>query len=460
MAEEIKQEKAATGNMLVHGASQVARAKTTAKSGDLMASKAATSVAKHISDGMKVTIQRRNKEFNDIMKTQLSKEGLTDDEYNALYKKLKRRRGAYVYLNKKERMDFERETLEEAEDFKKNEADREEIADVVSDENNEIELGDTQGVIEDIVKGDIEPTKDENGRPGYSLNNAALQEFVVEGEDGNPALKSYKAAWEDERFSVSEDGKTKTDKFGNKYENNAEGYAKFERNSKLFWIREAEKSGKKVLHIDSQTGKREYLDPNQAEELLADKKQFVTMDEIKNHVKSKAKDQETSKTLTNSFIADAEAAKNLKQGDDVKFNYDKAKDQYGKMVNNTDPYKLANQKVVGDTSFKDDLSEKLKSMDYKQLGLSDDMVKKLDPTPGDGKVTAEDANAITTKIMGDEKMLKEMLTNYFTLYAAREHMKNIPSNLKQDQQNTPTVTNEDLEIGSINDDGVWVDPNK
>lgn len=133
------------------------------------------------------------------------------------------------------------------------------------------------------------------------------------------------------------------------------------------------------------------------------------MDEIKNHVKSKAKDQETSKTLTNSFIADAEAAKNLKQGDDVKFNYDKAKDHYGKMVNNTDPYKLANQKVIGDTSFKDDLNEKLKSMDYKQLGLSDDMVKKLDPTPGDGKVTAEDANAITTKIMGNEKCLKECL---------------------------------------------------
>lgn len=98
MADEINVEKAATGNMLVHGAGQVARAKN---EGALIESKGAVKVAKHLSDGMKVTIQRRNKEFNDIMKTQLSKEGLTDDEYNALYKKLKRRRGAYVYLNKR-----------------------------------------------------------------------------------------------------------------------------------------------------------------------------------------------------------------------------------------------------------------------------------------------------------------------------------------------------------------------
>tara|TARA_R100001463_G_scaffold92126_4_gene146843 strand:- start:180 stop:1568 length:1389 start_codon:yes stop_codon:yes gene_type:complete len=462
MAEEVTQEKAATGNMLVHGAGQVARAKTKAKSGDLMASKAATKVAKHISDGMKVTIQRRNKEFNDIMKTQLSKEGLTDEEYNEMYKKLKRRRGAYVYLNKKQRMDFERETLEEAEDFKKNEADREEIADIVTDENNEIDPNNIDNdTVEDIVTGKLEPTKDENGRVGYSLNSAALEEFVLEDEEGNPKLASYKEAWGDDRFTVSEDGKTKTDKFGNSYSNDEEGYAEFQRNSKLYWIREARKSGEKVLHIDSQTGKREYLDPDEAEALMKDEKKFVTMDEIKDHVKNSAKDNQTSQNLSTSFMSYGENAKNLKQGDDIKFDFNKAKDHYSKMVNsNKDPIALASQNVVGDTSFKQDLTEKLQTMDYKQLGLSEDMVKKLDPTPGDGKVTQADANSITKKIMQNDKMLKGMLTNYFTLYAAREHKNNVPSNLKQNQQNIPTVTNNDLELGSVNDSGVWVDPNK
>ena len=462
MAEEVTQEKAATGNMLVHGAGQVARAKTKAKSGDLMASKAATGIAKHISDGMKTTIQRRNKEFNEIMKTQLSKEGLTDEEYNEMYKKLKRRRGAYVYLNKKQRMDFEREVLEEAEDFKKNEADREEIADLITDENNEIDPNNIDSdTIEDIVTGKKEPTKDENGRVGYAMNSAELQHFVLEDEDGNPRLASYKESWaDDKRWIVSEDGKTRTDaRYPDSKEhtspNTEEGFAEYQRASKLWWIREARKKGEKVLHIDSQTGKREYLDPDEAEALLQDEDRFVTMDEIKDHIKGSAKDNQASQNFSNSFMSYGENAKNLKQGDDIKFNFDKARDNYSKMVNSSkDPIALATQNIVGDTSFRQDLTEKLQTMDYKQLGLSEDMVKKLDPTPGDGKVTSADANAITKRIMQNEKMLKGMLTNYFTLYAAREHQKNVPSNLRQDQS-TQYGTTEDFQGGNVSESGEW-----
>ena len=127
-----------------------------------------------------------------------------------------------------------------------------------------------------------------------------------------------------------------------------------------------------------------------------------------------------------------------------------------KLVDSTDPYKLATQNIVGGTSFKQDLTEKLQSMDYKQLGLSEKEFKNLDPTPGDGKVTSEDANVITSKIMKDEGMLKEMLTDYFTLYKAREHANNVPSELKQNQTQLQNVTNDDLETGSVNDDGIYV----
>ena len=442
---------------LIYGAGTVAQAKG---SKQLAQSKAATGVAGFLAEGIGKVVQKRNKEFNEIMKTQLSKEGLTDEEYNDLYKKLKRRRGAYVYLNKKERMDFERETLKEAEEYKKNEADREEIAEDLTDEDNQIDPADIDnGTIEDIVTGDIKPTKDDKGRVGYSLNSAALQEFVLEDDKGNPRIASYKEAWGDDRFKTSEDGKFKTDKFGNKYENTPEGFAEFQRNSKLYWIREAKKSGEKVLHVDSQTGKREYLDPDEAEALLADEKKFVTMDEIKNHVKSKSADKNAINMLTASIASGGEDAKNLKQGDDINFNYQKTQDEMKKLVDGTDPYKLATQNIVGGTSFKQDLTEKLQSMDYKQLGLSEEEVKNLDPTPGDGKVTSEDANVITSKIMKDEGMLKNMLTDYFTLYKAREHANNVPSELKQNQTQLQDVTNDDLEFGSINEDGVYVNPN-
>ena len=37
-----------------------------------------------IAEGIGKVVQKRNREFNEIMKTQLSKEGLTDEEYNEL----------------------------------------------------------------------------------------------------------------------------------------------------------------------------------------------------------------------------------------------------------------------------------------------------------------------------------------------------------------------------------------
>ena len=435
---------------LVQGAADVAHSRNM---DNLVEAQAATKVAGHLSKGLAKTFQRRNKEFNAIMDQQLSKEGLSDEEYNALYKKLKRRRGAYVYLNKKQRMDFEREVMQEADDYKKTEADKDEIADIITDENNQIDIKDINNdMIEDVVTGKIEPTK-VDGRVGYAMNNAELQEFVQEDEEGNPKLASYKEAWGDDRFTVSEDGQFKTDKFGNKYPNSDEGYKQFVRASKLDWIRKARESGEKVLHIDSQTGKREYLDPDEAEALLKDETKHVTMDEIKDHIKGHAADGKAAQQLSTFIMGGGQEAQNLKPGDPVKFNFEKAQDKYAKLMNSTDPYKLATKKMVGDTSFKDDLTEKLMTMDYKQLGLTEEHIKKLDPTPGDGKVTQRDANMITKRIMGNEKMLKTMMTQYFTLYEAREYQKNIPANMRTNPNQGQT---NDFQGGTVNSDGVWI----
>ena len=46
------------------------------------------------SEGISTVVQKRNKEFNEIMDQQLSKEGLTDEEWNKMYKDLRKRRGA------------------------------------------------------------------------------------------------------------------------------------------------------------------------------------------------------------------------------------------------------------------------------------------------------------------------------------------------------------------------------
>ena len=417
---------------LVRGAAQIAK---TEGSADLALSRGATETAAFLAQGIGAVVQKRNKEFNAIMKQQLGKEGLTDEEYNKLYKRFQERRGAYVYLNKKERMDFERDLLKEAEEKKKNDADREEIADLVSDEDNEVDTEQIDdSTIQDIVTGKIEPTKDDKGRVGYALNSDALQEFVIKDENGNNRLKSYRGAWEDDRFTVSEDGTTKTDKFGNTYSNDEAGFRDFQRSAKLYWIRKAKETGDKLLMYNSTSGKREYLTPEEAEALLQDEQKFVTVDEIKDHVKSRQKDSQSSQTLNSNIIGGSQKAQNLKAGDSLDFDREEARSRYTKIIDQApDMHKLATQVMVGSTSFEQDLTEKLTTMKYGDLGISDDVVNQLDPTD-DGQISSSDASVIVDGIMQDENMLRGYLTDYFTIYEEREFKANIPTELK-DQAN-------------------------
>ena len=412
---------------LVRGAAQIAK---TEGSSDLAISKGATDTAKMLADGIGAVVQKRNKEFNKIMDHHLSKEGLSDEEWQSMYKDFKKRRGGYVYLNKKERMDFERDLLEEAEDKKKTEADIDEIAEIVTDEENQIKAEDIgSDTIQDIVTGKIAPTKDSEGRVGYSLSSDSLKEFVQDGK-----LMSYKSSWEDDRFSVSEDGKTKTDKFGNEYANNEEGFKEYKRNAKMFWIEKARETGDKMLHYNSTTGEREYLTPDEAEALLNDKDQFVTMDDIKGNIQKSAVDKNAMNAFATNITNGVNTAKNLKIGDSLDFNTEEARGRYTKIIENSDDlYKLATKNMFGNTSFQTDLTEKLSSMTYTDMGISEDVVNTLDPTP-DGKVSPEDAKVITAKIMEDENMLKEYMADYFTMYEEREFKNNIPQELK-DQAN-------------------------
>ncbi len=417
---------------LVRGARQVADAKN---KGKLAGAKAATNVAGFLAEGIGKVVQKRNKEFNEIMDYQLSKEGLSDQEYQDLYQRFKERRGAYVYLNKKERMDFERDIIKEAEEKKKNDKDKEEIADIVTDPDNEIDPKDIDNsAIQDVVQGKIEPTKDANGRVVYALNSDALQEFVIKDENGNDRLKSYRGAWDDERFTVSEDGTTKTDKFGNTYSNDEAGFRDFQRSAKLYWIRKAKETGDELLMYNSTTGKREYVTPEEAEALLKDETKNVTMDELKEHVKSRAKDQQAANTLEANIVNGATRAKTLKEGDSLDFDREEAKNRYSKILDTTDLYKAATKNMIGNTSFDQDLMEKLKSMEYSQLGIDDATVNRLDPTD-DGTISEDDARVIVDKILDDEEMLKGYLTDYFTLYEEREFKNNMPKDLKESIQN-------------------------
>ena len=158
------------------------------------------------------------------------------------------------------------------------------------------------------------------------------------------------------------------------------------------------------------------------------------MDEIKEHVKSRAKDQQAANTLEANIVNGATRAKTLKEGDSLDFDREEAKNRYSKILDTTDLYKAATKNMIGNTSFDQDLMEKLKSMEYSQLGIDDATVNRLDPTD-DGTISEDDARVIVDKILDDEEMLKGYLTDYFTLYEEREFKNNMPKDLKESIQN-------------------------
>ena len=435
-------------SLLVKGAGLVAQSEGVGK---LAVSKGATKVAAHLSKGLAEVFQKRNREFNSMMKTQLSKEGLTDQQYNDLYKKFKESRMDYVYLNKKGRADAERDLIKDGQRHIETEGALDEISDTISNDENQIDtndLGTLSEDIKDMITGDVQSEIDENGRVGYTLASDALDHLAYEDEDGNDAISTYIAGWDDVqgednsqgRFKLSEDGKHKTDEWGNKYTNDDEGKKKFIRDSKLWWIQEAKKTGNKLLHYDSKTGKREYITPEEAEALLNDDKKFFSIEEIKDHIKGKSANVESNNAIKDILLDYNTSAQGLKSGDSLEFNEIAARGKFEKIITPENITALSSKVVVGDTSWEKDYQEKLVNEEYETLGIDRSVIKEMDPT-NDGKISASDAKVIIQAIINTPELHKYELTSYFMRYAKREHNNNIPQELRAPQNEVDSDVN-------------------
>jgi hypothetical protein len=82
--------------------------------------------------------------------------------------------------------------------------------------------------------------------------------FVGEDEKGRPTIKKYEDAWNDGRFTVSEDGTTRTDVYGNTYANTDEGYKAFEDASEKWWNEQADNTNNEKLRKTNQSYGRKY----------------------------------------------------------------------------------------------------------------------------------------------------------------------------------------------------------
>ena len=347
--------------LLVQGAAQVAQAEGVGK---LAAAGAAMEVADHIGKGTSTVIQARNRHFNSAMKAELAKTGdLTDEEYKAYEKKLRKKRFGYVFLNKRGRMQTEKDIAKEAADLTKVKTLNDKIANTPI-ENPSRDLGACNAnAVAKIVSGKMEVVYDENGNAGYNMpagrecyaaEREELREFINFDENENAKLASYQQAWDDERFTLSEDGKFKVDKFGNQYANTKEGYQDFIDASEKYWEEQHRKTNKKrKLDIDTQTGEKsshaiwergnedEFSSPMKMKEMSGGNEEsgsekedldegkpkangnFMSLSDIENMVKEASVDKASFGAIQSIVANAAVRAEGIKPGESSDFNYKK-----------------------------------------------------------------------------------------------------------------------------------------
>ena len=134
------------------------------------------------------------------------------------------------------------------------------------------------------------------------------------------------------------------------------------------------------------------------------------------------------KALVDDVVRKSES---VQPGEEYTFNYQKEFNNVkNKIVEVGNIESLTYDKIFGNRVFADDLQSAISTGTYEDMGLTKSQVLKLDPTP-DGKVSKEDALMITKKIISDEKMLKNYLTEYYTKAIEQNWNNNLSTEVKK-----------------------------
>ena len=194
---------------------------------------------------------------------------------------------------------------------------------------------------------------------------------------------------------------------------------------------------------------------------------WKSMDDIGKLVTSRYVD-ETSKNMLNTMITDQQKlASNIQPGENAEFNWQKAHNNIRtKLVESGDMKSLATDKIFGNRVFEDDLMSAIENGTYQELGLSEEVINSMDPTP-DGKISSEDAAAITSGVLQDNDMLKDYLTDYYVKAMEQNFYDSLSPDVRKatqwkNQHNPPikeTSSNNIKVKGGIVKNGIFM-PNK
>ena len=447
---------------LISGAGKVAQAKG---SGGLAAAKAGMAVGQHLSEGIGKIVQKRNREFNKLMEAELEAAGeLSTEEYDELFKDLQKKRGGYVYLNKRGRIRAEEDLNKQIDGILKDKEEKQNVIDKMPDDLPVEEQDWWSSFLTDPPDKEV----DEDGTVKFRVEDTKSREEVKEylQYEKDPVtgeikekIASYQSAW-DEGFDTFKtldaegneidkksrwtkeviDGvEYKVDKWGYKYENNEKGLAEFKRRAKKDWqersgakfdVKDGELIGMKSGIYDGPGGTPDdplLQDSQRAgqedeEEFFTPEEKLMTIAEIYDErVKDKGLEFDTgSKEKLDAVVTNMQTSATAT--DAGEFNYNATHDQISSILNgdevNLTSLATSNKFMPGNSSWRDDmyvaLTDPNKGFSYESLGISQEQVEGEDPTPNT-PITDVDARIIINKIMEDENLLKETLGEYFTM---------------------------------------------
>lgn len=393
---------------LIAGAGLVARSEGVGK---LAGAEALQDVGAFLAEGIGKVVKARNREFNKLLANQLNQPGLTEDQVDAMEKRLQKQRFKYVYLNdrrlrRKEEQKVEKEAKAIVDDVN----DKNEVASTAQNvvKENPESLGVTdQTNVKLSLKNSI---TDESGN-----NVKIIQTEDIKDNDGNvivPLVNIYKGEKETgvaEKFIQSY-----YDKFldPNSIFNNlgdGEGAEKIDMDPKI------PKAGKDAYR---ETGVINFPNIAEGENGLPLGLEFVTNSEFIDIINSKGVDEATIAKYKANVDQQINNARNLKPGERVDFRYEMEFDKQKTFVADGNAISIATNNIIGNRNFKKDLIKGLQSGTYKSLGinLTDEEIKKLDKNGG--KVTKEDSIKMAEELIYNsdyrelfENTLSSFLTN-------------------------------------------------
>ena len=151
---------------------------------------------------------------------------------------------------------------------------------------------------------------------------------------------------------------------------------------------------------------------------------FMTLGQIQDEVK-KARIDKSSIDRYNVMRDDIiKSAGKIQSSEFSDFNFKKIRANcFDNLVTQGNVGSMANNPLVGNRVFRDDLEQAITKGTYKDFGITDDMI--VDPTPADNSITPEDAKVIYQAIEQDKELLTNALTDYLTQSLANNHYTNL-----------------------------------